>query len=330
MLQGTSCIDRVNYWRKRACDEGWAECPPQGLPPMTECTCCHECANSQSHYDSENSAHASFTQCGEMSQGSGVGANCKSVIDGFVSERAMAADGVMRCQGHCGPILEHGCNTFFWGRYKRWHTLNWGSCPKDRCDEYCANPNRKECFSSDADIEPNMCGCKGRDECVVESKNDMGDGDDDGDADGDVDGNAEGNADGDVDGNADGDSDRDVGGGVDGNPDGNAEGDAAGDVYGDANGDVDGDAYGDADGNADGSTAAIVGGVVGGIIALILIVGGFIAWKKYKEKKENDKNNKGWFRRNKEKKKGKYEKAKKTNEGGRTSTLGLFKKSSTN
>ena len=222
----------------------------------------------------------------------------------------MAADGVMRCQGHCGPILEHGCNTFFWGRYKRWHTLNWGSCPKDQCDEYCANPNKKECFSSDADIEPNMCGCEGRDECVVESENEISEKDADGDDDGDVDGDADRDVDGDVDGNSYGDADEDA----DRNTDGN----------------VDGDAYGGADGDADGSTAAIVGGVVGAIIALLLIVGGFIAWKKYKEKKENDKNNKGWFWRNKEKKKGKYEKAKKTNEGGRASTLGLFKKSSTN
>merc|ERR1712003_300993 len=101
--KGTSCIDRINYWRKRACDENWVECPPQGLPPMTECTCCHECANSQSHYDKE--------------QGGG---------------HALAADGVMRCGGHCTPILESGCKTFFWGNYQGWHTLNWGSCPQSK------------------------------------------------------------------------------------------------------------------------------------------------------------------------------------------------------
>ena len=63
-----SCIDRVNYWRKRACDEKWIECPETGLPPMSECTCCHTCANSQAEFDSINGVHSSFTRCGEQSQ----------------------------------------------------------------------------------------------------------------------------------------------------------------------------------------------------------------------------------------------------------------------
>merc|ERR1719499_2486147 len=70
---GKSCLNRINYWRKRACDEGWPECPPCGLPPMTECVDCHECTNAQSEYDSKNGAHASFTDCGDMSQGQGGG-----------------------------------------------------------------------------------------------------------------------------------------------------------------------------------------------------------------------------------------------------------------
>ena len=38
---------------------------------MTECVACHECANSESDYDSEFGAHSSFTRCGERSQGQG-------------------------------------------------------------------------------------------------------------------------------------------------------------------------------------------------------------------------------------------------------------------
>jgi hypothetical protein len=86
-LNGTSCLDRINYWRRKACEDGWKECPPCGLPPMVECTACHECANSEADYDKVNGAHASFTRCGERVQGEGGGATCAAVIDAFVSER---------------------------------------------------------------------------------------------------------------------------------------------------------------------------------------------------------------------------------------------------
>lgn len=76
----TSCIDRINYWRKKACDDKWPECPPCGLPPMVECVGCHQCANSQAEYDSTHGAHASFTRCGENVQGEGGGANCMSLF----------------------------------------------------------------------------------------------------------------------------------------------------------------------------------------------------------------------------------------------------------
>lgn len=146
--EGTSCVERINYWRKRACDEGWVECPPSGLPPMVECTACHECANSEAQFDSENGAHASFGRCGENVQGEGGGATCADVIDSFISERAPDENGIMRCQGHCGPIVAPGCQTFFWGKAKdsNFHTLNWRSCNVDTCQSYC-DENPDDCFT---------------------------------------------------------------------------------------------------------------------------------------------------------------------------------------
>ncbi|MCB9590910.1 MAG: hypothetical protein H6718_36230 [Polyangiaceae bacterium] len=147
---GTSCLERINYWRKRACEEGWVECPPAGLPPMAECTACHECANSEAAWDKDHGAHDSFKRCGENVQGEGGGATCADVIDAFVSERAPDENGVMRCEGHCGPILKPGCQTFFWGKDNDsgFHTLNWGSCPVDQCQGYC-NDNPGDCFTVD-------------------------------------------------------------------------------------------------------------------------------------------------------------------------------------
>ena len=134
------------------------ECPPAGLPPMVECTSCHQCANSQSEYDAINGSHSSFTRCGEFSQGSGGGRTCKDVIDAFVSERA-DFDGL--CKGHCGPIVRHGCDEFHWGRTEEpngngfyHYTLNWGNCNKGACDSYCdaAEPGiGSECFASGID-----------------------------------------------------------------------------------------------------------------------------------------------------------------------------------
>lgn len=163
---GTSCLERINYWRKKACEDGWVECPAAGLPPMVECTACHECSNSEAEFDSKSGAHASFTRCGEMVQGEGAGATCADVIDSFVSERARAADGVVRCTGHCGPIVAAGCRTFSWGKARDsdFHTLNWDGCGVDACQKYCA-ANPTECFTvptspsmtcdnPDADSEP--------------------------------------------------------------------------------------------------------------------------------------------------------------------------------
>lgn len=145
---GTSCVERINYWRRRACEEGWVECPPAGLPPMVECTACHECANSEAEFDADNGAHASFGRCGEHVQGEGGGATCADVIDSFVSERAPDEDGVWRCTGHCGPIVARGCQTFFWGkdRDSGFHTLNWRSCNAEQCSRYC-DDNPGECFT---------------------------------------------------------------------------------------------------------------------------------------------------------------------------------------
>ncbi len=146
--EGTSCIERINYWRKRACDEGWVECPPSGLPPMVECVDCHPCANSEAEYDSQNGAHASFGRCGEHVQGEGGGATCADVIDAFVNERKPDENGIMRCEGHCGPILSAGCQTFFWGKARdsNFHTLNWRSCKVETCTSWC-DENPGECFT---------------------------------------------------------------------------------------------------------------------------------------------------------------------------------------
>lgn len=155
---GTSCLDRINYWRKRACEESWPECPPCGLPPMVECVGCHECANSQAQFDSENGAHKSFTRCGDMVQGEGGGPNCAAVIDGFVAERQIFPDsnGQVVCRGHCGPILKAGCQTFFWGKAQDsgFHTLNWRTCNTDKCDAYCDNPSSNGCFRVDTSPAP--------------------------------------------------------------------------------------------------------------------------------------------------------------------------------
>ena len=145
--EGTSCLERINYWRRVACEEGWVECPPAGLPPMVECVDCHPCANSEAQYDKENGAHASFGRCGENVQGEGGGATCADVIDAFVSERKPDEEGVMRCQGHCGPIVAAGCQTFFWGKAQdsNFHTLNWRSCNVETCTNYC-DEHPDECF----------------------------------------------------------------------------------------------------------------------------------------------------------------------------------------
>jgi hypothetical protein len=147
---GTSCVERVNYWRRKACEEGWVECPPAGLPPMVECTACDECANSEAQWDSTHGAHASFTRCGELVQGEGGGATCADVIDAFVSERKPDKDGILRCEGHCGPILAPGCRTFSWGRAadSDFHTLNWDSCNVTACQDYCTT-HPGECFTHD-------------------------------------------------------------------------------------------------------------------------------------------------------------------------------------
>jgi hypothetical protein len=145
---GTSCLERINYWRRRACEEKWVECPPSGLPPMVECTACHACSNSEAEYDKDNGAHASFKRCGESAQGEGGGKTCADVIDAFVSERKPDKDGVMRCEGHCGPILKPGCRSFSWGkdRDSGFHTLNWGGCNPEKCEAYC-NDNPGSCYT---------------------------------------------------------------------------------------------------------------------------------------------------------------------------------------
>ncbi len=145
---GTSCLERINYWRKKACEDGWVECPPAGLPPMVECTACHECTNSQAETDSKNGAHASFTRCGDNVQGEGGGATCADVIDAFVSERAPDEKGVMRCTGHCGPIVAPGCQAFSWGKARGsdFTTLDWGTCGASACEDYCKN-HPGDCFT---------------------------------------------------------------------------------------------------------------------------------------------------------------------------------------
>lgn len=74
-----------------------------------------------------------------------------AVIDSFISERQVFPDsnGQVVCRGHCGPIVAHGCNTFFWGKAKTsdFHTLNWRSCDVDKCNSYCSNPTSNGCFT---------------------------------------------------------------------------------------------------------------------------------------------------------------------------------------
>jgi hypothetical protein len=117
---------------------------------MVECTACHECANSEAAWDADHGAHDSFQRCGEMVQGEGSGETCADVIDAFVSERAPDDNGIMRCTGHCGPIVAHGCQTFHWGRDddSGFHTLNWRSCNVDQCQSYC-DDNPSACFTHD-------------------------------------------------------------------------------------------------------------------------------------------------------------------------------------
>jgi hypothetical protein len=121
---------------------------------MTECTGCNRCANSQAQYDSINGAHKSFTRCGELVQGDGGGSNCANVIDAFVSERAMV-NGTMQCQGHCGPIVAAGCQTFFFGHNPSTarstagtYVLNWRSCNPAACNNYCNAPTSNACFTT--------------------------------------------------------------------------------------------------------------------------------------------------------------------------------------
>ena len=90
------------------------------------------------------------------------GNSCAGVIDAFVSERAMDENGVMRCGGHCTPILSRGCKQFFWGHYKGWYTLNWGSCDVNKCNSYCENPTSNNCSyqaSIDGDTVPDLRKC---------------------------------------------------------------------------------------------------------------------------------------------------------------------------
>jgi hypothetical protein len=141
--ESKSCLDRINYWRKKACAENWIECAnvPCGLPPMVEGVACRACANSEADYDEVHGAHASFTRCSENSQGEGGGATCANLIDAFVSERAPDSSGVVRCTGHCGPIVEPGCRAFFYGKtVNNFYTMNWSPCNKAKCDAYCNDP----------------------------------------------------------------------------------------------------------------------------------------------------------------------------------------------
>jgi len=155
---GTSCLESINYWRWKACFDGWPECPPAGLPPIVECTSCHQCANSQSEYDNVHGSHKSFTRCGEFVQGSGGGRTCRDVINAFVSERGEFGG---LCKGHCGPIVAPGCTEFHWGRTLNpnnagfyHYTLNWGNCNTNKCDAHCDSAEAgtiNECFPSGID-----------------------------------------------------------------------------------------------------------------------------------------------------------------------------------
>merc|ERR1711991_1198215 len=71
----------------------------------------------------------------------------------------MGSNGVMRCQGHCGPILKSGCQTFFFGHSDGGvnedtstagtYVLNWRSCGS-KCESYCNNPTSNGCFTTAA------------------------------------------------------------------------------------------------------------------------------------------------------------------------------------
>jgi len=164
-LTCSSCLCRINYWRKKACDEGWPECPkPCSLPPMTECPAadCHLCANSQSEHDFLTKPHNTNQRCGWASQGQATGPNCASVIDQFVAERTPGS--TTPCSGHCGPIFRQYCTEFSWGKNKDenyhnrpgfgFHSLNWHKSKrgcneggsKGKCTDFCeANPDK--CFT---------------------------------------------------------------------------------------------------------------------------------------------------------------------------------------
>ena len=81
-------------------------------------------------------------------------ADAKAIVEArnidYVKIGLHDVDGVMRCTGHCGPIVRHGCQTFFWGRARdsNLHVLNWRSCNVETCQGYC-DDNPGECFTHD-------------------------------------------------------------------------------------------------------------------------------------------------------------------------------------
>ena len=138
-----SCIDRINYWRKVACEEGWANGPSQGLPPMTECTCCDQCSNGQAEYNSLHGSHKAWLNCGERSQGETGGETCAQAIDALMNDVVTLPDGTKSCpEDHCGPVLAHGCRTFLWGVNKAgtFWSFNWGyegGYAASKCQSFC-------------------------------------------------------------------------------------------------------------------------------------------------------------------------------------------------
>ncbi len=162
-----SCIDRINYWRARACEEGWSNCPASGiLPPMTECTCCNQCANAQAQYNSVNGAHSMVFNCGEFAQGEAGGDTCADAIDSFMEEIEYDSNGIPYCPDdrHCTPIVAEGCQTFSWGVNEAgdYWSLNYNyyaGCVADECNAYCNNPDSgKECFEAPV-FAPDTTGC---------------------------------------------------------------------------------------------------------------------------------------------------------------------------
>ena len=138
------CLARVNYWRKRACDEGWPECPPCGLPPMSECVGCHECMNTKADtnfdsFDAGTGYHASNGRCGGSNENNGGGsqASCGAWIDNFLRN----AEG--NCHTHCNQFLAEGCTTMKWGKKpdNNRHTLQFYNCNEETCSDYCDSPN---------------------------------------------------------------------------------------------------------------------------------------------------------------------------------------------